>query len=158
MVKNPGTGTGSASRMSPFVAPTASVGRCWQSIEWMPLQPARSKGQNSNSFPAFRSFPLCYTAGRHEGVRRKATVELMTEPADRSVLLLQKVSELLLESRAITQQLEVVPDGESSADTADRNAHLSPDHARAAVERLAKVTSSGRTGTKTGTHSSTGDS
>jgi len=82
----------------------------------------------------------------------------MTEPADRSVLLLQKVSELLLESRAITQQLEVVPDGESSADTADRNAHLSPDHVRAAVERLAKLTSSGRTGTKTGTHSSTGDS
>jgi len=32
----------------------------------------------------------------------------MTEPADRAVLLLQKVSELLLESRAIVQQLEVV--------------------------------------------------
>jgi len=40
----------------------------------------------------------------------------MKEPADRAVLLLQKVSELLLESRAIVQQLEVVPDGESSAD------------------------------------------
>jgi len=30
----------------------------------------------------------------------------MTEPADRAVLLLQRVSELLLESRAIVQQLE----------------------------------------------------
>src|SRR5215471_20806958 len=87
----------------------------------MPLQPARSKGQDS--FPAFRSFPLCYTAGRHEGARRKATVELMTEPADRAVLLLQKVSELLLESRAIAQQLEVVPNRESSADAADRIAY-----------------------------------
>jgi hypothetical protein len=47
----------------------------------------------------------------------------MTEPADRAVLLLQRVSELLLESRAIVQQLEVVPDGESSADTADRIAY-----------------------------------
>jgi hypothetical protein len=44
----------------------------------------------------------------------------MNEPADRAVLLLQKVSELLIESRAIVQQLEVVPDGESSADAADR--------------------------------------
>jgi hypothetical protein len=42
------------------------------------------------------------------------------EPADRAVLLLQRVSELLLESRAIVQQLEAVPDSESSADTADR--------------------------------------
>ena len=47
----------------------------------------------------------------------------MTEPADRAVLLLQKVSELLLESRAIVQQLEVVPEGESSADAADRIAY-----------------------------------
>ena len=47
----------------------------------------------------------------------------MTEPADRAVLLLQKVSELLLESEAIVQQLEVVPDGESSADAADRIAY-----------------------------------
>jgi hypothetical protein len=47
----------------------------------------------------------------------------MTEPADRAVLLLQRVSELLLESRAIVQQLEVVPDGESSADAADRIAY-----------------------------------
>ena len=47
----------------------------------------------------------------------------MKEPADRTVLLLQKVSELLLESRAIVQQLEVVPDGESSADAADRIAY-----------------------------------
>jgi len=47
----------------------------------------------------------------------------MKEPADRAVLLLQKVSELLLESREIVQQLEVVPDGESSADTADRIAY-----------------------------------
>jgi len=43
--------------------------------------------------------------------------------ADRSVLLLQKVSELLLESRAIAQQLEAVPDRESSADAADRIAY-----------------------------------
>src|SRR5215813_7051793 len=43
--------------------------------------------------------------------------------ADRSVLLLQKVSELLLESRAIAQELEVVPDRESSADAADRIAY-----------------------------------
>src|SRR5262244_706780 len=43
--------------------------------------------------------------------------------ADRAVLLLQKVSELLLESRAIAQQLEVAPDGESSADAADRIAY-----------------------------------
>src|SRR5215831_11339986 len=47
----------------------------------------------------------------------------MTEPADRAVLLLQKVSELLLESRAIVQELEVVPEGESSADAADRIAY-----------------------------------
>ena len=44
----------------------------------------------------------------------------MTEPADRAVLLLQRVSELLLESRAIVKELEVVPDRESSADAADR--------------------------------------
>ena len=47
----------------------------------------------------------------------------MEEPADRAVLLLQRVSELLLESRAIVQQLEVVPAGESSADAADRIAY-----------------------------------
>jgi len=47
----------------------------------------------------------------------------MKEPPDRAVLLLRPVSELLLESRAIAQQLEVVPDGESSADTADRIAY-----------------------------------
>ncbi len=47
----------------------------------------------------------------------------MAEPADRAVLLLQKVSELLLESRATAQQLEAVPDGESSADAADRIAY-----------------------------------
>jgi hypothetical protein len=47
----------------------------------------------------------------------------MQEPADRAVLLLQRVSELLLESRAIVKELEVVPDGESSADTADRIAY-----------------------------------
>ncbi len=47
----------------------------------------------------------------------------MTEPADRAVLLLQRVSELLLESRAIVKELEVVPDGESSADAADRIAY-----------------------------------
>jgi len=37
----------------------------------------------------------------------------MTEPADRAVLLLQRVNELLLESRAIVKELEVVPNGES---------------------------------------------
>ena len=47
----------------------------------------------------------------------------MKEPADRAVLFLQKVSELLLESRTIVRQLEAVPDGESSADTADRIAY-----------------------------------
>ena len=66
------------------------------------------------------SFPLCYAAGRHEGARQEAKVELMTEPADRAVVLLQRVSELLLESRVIVKELEVVPDGESSAETADR--------------------------------------
>jgi len=76
-----------------------------------------------DSFPAFRSFPLCYTAGRHEGAPWEAKIELVTEPADRAVLLLQRVNELLLESRAIVQQLEVVPDGESSADAADRIAY-----------------------------------
>jgi len=44
----------------------------------------------------------------------------MTEPADRVVLLLQRVGELLLESRAIIQQLQTAPNVESSADTADR--------------------------------------
>src|SRR5262244_2263883 len=87
----------------------------------MSLQAARSKGWGPYS--GFESFPLCYTAGRHEGARREAKVELMKEPADRAVLLLQKVSELLLESRAIAQQLEVVRDGESSADAADRIAY-----------------------------------
>src|SRR5215813_5213525 len=72
----------------------------------MPLQPARSKGGLGFGFLGFESFPLCYTAGRHEGARQEAKVELMTEPADRAVLLLQKVGELLLESRAIVQQLE----------------------------------------------------
>ena len=47
----------------------------------------------------------------------------MTKPADRAVVLLQKVSELLLESHATTQELEVFPDGESSADAADRIAY-----------------------------------
>ena len=47
----------------------------------------------------------------------------MKEPPDRAVPLLQKVSELLLESRASAQQLEVVPEGESSADAADRIAY-----------------------------------
>src|SRR5262245_50766889 len=84
----------------------------------VPLQPSWSKGWGPYS--GFESFPLCYTTGRHEGARRE---EFMTESADRAVLLLQKVSELLLESRAIAQQLEVAPDGESSADTADRIAY-----------------------------------
>src|SRR5215467_5662886 len=85
--------------------------------------PTGGPAQGPGFFPAFRSFPLCYTAGRHEGARREAKVERMTEPADRAVLLLQKVSELLLESRAIVQQLEVVPEGESSVDAADRIAY-----------------------------------
>ena len=87
----------------------------------VPLLPAWNKGWGPYS--GFESFPLCYTAGRHEGARREAKVELMKEPADRAVLLLQKVSELLLESRGIVKELEVVPDGESSADTADRIAY-----------------------------------
>jgi hypothetical protein len=47
----------------------------------------------------------------------------MKEAPDRAVLLLQRVSELLLESRAIAQQLEAVSDGESSAQAADRIAY-----------------------------------
>ena len=110
-----------AGRTSPLAAPTPAPGRCRRSIGWMPLQPARGKGRSS--FSGIGSFPLFYTAGRHEGARREARVEPLTEPADRAVVLLQKVSELLLESRAIAQQLEVVPDGESSADAADRIAY-----------------------------------
>ena len=71
----------------------------------------------------FESFPLCYIAGRHEGARRESKVDPTKEPADRAVLLLQKVSKLLLEYRAIVKELEVVPDRESSADTADRIAY-----------------------------------
>jgi len=59
----------------------------------MPYSPPWSK--NWDSFSGFKSFPPCYTAGRHEGAHREAKVELMTEPGDRAVLLLQKVSELL---------------------------------------------------------------
>ena len=47
----------------------------------------------------------------------------MKEPADRAVLLLQRVNELLVESRAIAKQLEVLQDGESSAGAADRIAY-----------------------------------
>jgi hypothetical protein len=47
----------------------------------------------------------------------------MMEPTDRAVLLLQRVSKLLLESRTVVQQPEVVPDCESSADAADRIAY-----------------------------------
>jgi len=47
----------------------------------------------------------------------------MKEPPDHAVLLLHRVSELLLESRAVAQELEVAPDGESSADAADRIAY-----------------------------------
>jgi hypothetical protein len=48
----------------------------------------------------------------------------MTEPTNRAVLPLQRISELLLESRAIAQQLETVQDeNESSADIADRIAY-----------------------------------
>ena len=42
---------------------------------------------------------------------------------DRAVFLLQRVSQLLLESRAIAQQLEVDQDGGSPADAADRIAY-----------------------------------
>jgi hypothetical protein len=38
-----------------------------------------------------------------------------------------------------------------------RYAHLSPDHIKAAVERLATANSYGATGTKTGTSSTMGD-
>jgi hypothetical protein len=48
----------------------------------------------------------------------------MTEPTDRAVLLLQRVRELLLESRVVAQQLEAVPSGdESPADAAERIAY-----------------------------------
>src|SRR5262249_55618670 len=47
----------------------------------------------------------------------------MTEPDDRAVLLLRRVGELVRGSRAIAQQPELVPDGESSADAADRIAY-----------------------------------
>ena len=53
-------------------------------------------------------------------------MELIKEPPDRAVLLLQRVGELLIESRTIVQQLEVVPDGESSADAADQIAYGIP--------------------------------
>ena len=55
---------------------------------------------------------------------RSGTTERHNEAADRAVLLLQRLNELLLESRAIAQQLEVVPEArESSADAADRIAY-----------------------------------
>ena len=41
----------------------------------MTLQPARGKGWGPYS--GFESFPLCYTAGRHEGAWREAKVELL---------------------------------------------------------------------------------
>ena len=113
MVKNTVTGVTWLLRRASTVAGGQS-GRC-------PYCPPWSKDRDS--FPAFRSFPLCYTAGRHEGACREAKVEVMTEPPDLAVLLLQRVSELLLESRAIVKELEVVPDGESSAETADRIAY-----------------------------------
>ena len=60
----------------------------------VPLPPARSNGWSP--FSEFESFPLCYTAGRNEGARRGTKIELMKEPADRAILFLQGVSELLL--------------------------------------------------------------
>ena len=100
----------------------------WLSHRHLPAAGGRSvdaltAGPGASSFSGSESFPLCYTAGRHEGARREAKVKLLTEPPDRAVLLLQKVSELLLESRAIVKEFEVVPDGESSADAADRIAY-----------------------------------
>jgi len=100
----------------------------WLSHRHLPAAGGRSvdaltAGPGASSFSGSESFPLCYTAGRHEGARREAKLELMNEPADRAVLLLQRVSELLFESRAIAQQLEVVQDGEPSADAADRIAY-----------------------------------
>jgi len=56
--------------------------------------------------------------------RSGGPTERHNEAADRAVLLLQRLSELLLESRAIAQQLEVVrEERESSADAADRIAY-----------------------------------
>jgi hypothetical protein len=56
--------------------------------------------------------------------QRSGPTERHNEAADRAVLLLQRLSELLLECRAIAQQLEVVPEErESSADAADRIAY-----------------------------------
>src|SRR5262245_44750664 len=122
MVKNTVTGT-SSGWQDVAVRGFHTVRRQLPAVNRVDALTAGPGARAWDSFPAFRSFPLCYTAGRHEGARREARVELMTEPADRAVLLLQKVSELLLESRAIAQQLEVVPDGESSADAADRIAY-----------------------------------
>ena len=73
----------------------------------------------------------------------------MTEPADRAVLLLQKVSELHLESRAIVQQLEAVPDGESSADAADRIAYTESSSRALAATRLAGESDSCNVGSDT---------
>ncbi len=48
----------------------------------------------------------------------------MTEPADRAVLLLQRVWEPLLKSRAVAQQLEAVPLGtEPPAEATERIAY-----------------------------------
>jgi hypothetical protein len=61
--------------------------------------------------------PLGQESGSHRDRHAGGQGEKMTEPADRAVLLLQKVNELLLESRAIAQQLEAAPEErESSAD------------------------------------------
>jgi hypothetical protein len=48
----------------------------------------------------------------------------MTEPADRAVLLLQRVRDLLLKSRSVAQQLEAGASGhEPPAEAADRIAY-----------------------------------
>ena len=48
----------------------------------------------------------------------------MTAPADRAVLLLQRVRELLLESRTVAQQLEAGPSApEPPAEAAERIAY-----------------------------------
>jgi len=72
--------------MSPLVLPQASVLSAVNRVDALTAGP-----EQRLEFV----FPVCYTAGRHEVARR----ELMKEPADRAVVLLQRVSELLLESR-----------------------------------------------------------
>ena len=48
---------------------------------------------------------------------------MISDPAQRAVLLLQRASDLLLECQAVAQQLAQAPDGESPAAEAERMAY-----------------------------------